>query len=470
MANKESAELLKLAKDIVNQLAAIIRNSQIHDPSNIAVASSIEKFIATVNPIIDSEGGVTLDVVGEFFYLNETRVRYSMEYLLNFDFLLREFKRHSLGNITFTRTVKPSDMQAFLKAFITSSFSPEPFEAISEGILLAGIQSISVGVLKRIKEEEGEVDIRKTVKRTYFNAVSFTKGVMTKMKSGEKVSIKKAKRVVESMVDLILDQEEFLLGMTAIKDYDEYTYHHSVNVSILSVTLGQRLGLPKKALMELGLVALFHDIGKTEIPAEVLNKPGKFTDDEWSIIKKHPAWGVRALLRMKGFDSTSIRAAIVAFEHHIHHDHTGYPKVKKLEDLDLYSRIVSVADQYDGMTSSRVYARVPMQPDKALSLMMERSGSQIDPLLLKFFINMVGIFPVGTLVMLDTKELGIVYGSNTMFPNRPRVMVIMDGGGKHVKGYVVDLTEKTADGIYSRSIQKTLDPNKYKVNLAEYML
>jgi putative nucleotidyltransferase with HDIG domain len=293
---------------------------------------------------------------------------------------------------------------------------------------------------------------------------------MNKLKAGDAINVKRAKRIVGSLVDAIMEDEEFLLGMTAIKDYDEYTYHHSVNVSILAMALGHKLGFQKKALLDLGMVALFHDIGKTEVPPEVLNKPSSFTEDDWNIMRKHPFWGVRAILNMKGFDAVSVRAAIVAFEHHIHHDHTGYPKRSYPTDLDLFSRIVSIADQYDSMTSSRVYSRVPMPPDKALSVMLERSGTQLDPLLLKFFINMVGIFPVGSLVMLDTKELALVYSSNSMLPDRPKVMVIVDGQGRKAEqAYMVDLAEKT-DGQYKRSIIKTIDPNKYRINLAEYML
>ncbi len=111
-----------------------------------------------------------------------------------------------------------------------------------------------------------------------------------------------------------------------------------------------------------------------------------------------------------------------------------------------------------------------MSPDKALSIMMERAGSQLDPLLFKFFINMVGVFPIGTLVMLNTKELGLVYESNQLFAARPRVMIIVDNKGIRVKGSVVDLTEKNNEGSYMRTIVKTMDPNKYKINLAEYLL
>lgn len=463
----ENREVVKYAKDIINQLAVIIRTAQIHNISNVAVLSAIDKFVASINSILREYNILTLEVIGEFFYLNDMRVRYAMEYLLNFDFLSREFKRRDLGSITFRGRIVDKDIKAFLKAFIAAPFEQAPFDAIAEGI--SDIDSISIGPLKKIVEE-GDFDIKKVVKKTYFNAVSFTKGVITKIKSGEKVSIKKAKRVVESMVDMILQEEELLLGMTAIKDYDEYTYHHSVNVSILSVALGQRIGLNRKALTELGLVALFHDIGKIEVPPEILNKPTNFSDDEWRIMQRHPFWGVRAILKLKGLDNISIRTAIVAFEHHLNHDLSGYPKITQPLNLDFYSRIVSLADQYDAMTSSRVYSRIPLSPDKALSVMMERAGTQLDPLLFKFFINMVGVYPIGTLVLLDTRELGLVYGSNPVFQDRPRVLIIIDGKGQRSNGPIVDLTEKGADGRYLRTIVKTMDPNKYRINLAEYLL
>lgn len=456
-------------KHIINTFAIIIRNAQIHDLNNIAVKNAVEKFMAILNPITAKNGILTLDLIGEFFFINQTRIRYSMEYLLNFDFLLREFKKRKLGSITFNNPLTTHDLQTFLSFFISSAFSEEPFEALSEGT--RHIVSIEVGPPKTLRDrEEGEYDIRKDVKKTYFNAVSFTKGVMNRIKSGEKVSIKKAKRVVESIVDIMLEQDEFLIAMTAIKDYDEYTYHHSVNVSILSVTLGHRLGLGKKALTELGLVALFHDIGKLEVPPEILNKPTNFNEDEWAIIKKHPIWSLMAILKLKGIDSLSIRAAIVAFEHHLNYDITGYPKLSRLVKTDLYTRVVSIADQYDGMTSSRVYARIAMAPDKALSVMTERAGTQIDPLLFKFFVNMIGFFPIGSLVLLDTKELGLVYGNNTAFPDRPRVMIVTDSNGNRIEGHAADLSEKDGSGRYLRKIIKTIDPNKYSINLADYLL
>jgi HD-GYP domain-containing protein (c-di-GMP phosphodiesterase class II) len=461
------------AKLFVNQLAILLKTAQIHEPTNIAVEQVLEKFLSSGNPFIESEKGISIEIVGDYIFMNGVRLRYSLDSLINFDYLVREFKRRELGNVLFKEPLDPKEMKKFV--YILMGTDPKlnnPFERLDESIAESDISKVRIEKLRKVKEDlEEALDKRKAVKKTYFKAVSLTKGVMGAIKSGEKVNLKKAKRVVESIVDTILNEELSLIGMTTIKDYDEYTYNHSVNVSILSITLGQRMGLSRKALTELGLVALFHDIGKVYVPTDILNKPTNFTDYEWEIIKKHPLWGAKAILELKGLDEVAIRAIIVAFEHHLNYDFSGYPKLSRRFDLDLFGRIVTIADQYDAMTSSRVYSRIPMSPDRALSLMMERSGSYMDPLLLKIFVNMIGVYPSGTLVMLDTKELSLVFEPNPLYMDRPRVILVTDSHGNRVTGGTVDLAEvDKATGKFKRSIVKTLDPNQYNINLAEYFL
>lgn len=461
------------AKLFVNQLAILLKTAQIHEPTNVAVEQALEKFLSSGNPFIESEKGIVIEIVGDYIFMNGVRLRYSLDSLLNFDYIVREFKRRELGSVFFKEPLEPDEMKRFV--YIVVGIDPKsqnPFERLDDAISDAGISKISIEKLKKVKEDlEESVDKRKAVKKTYFRAVSLTKGVMGAIKSGEKVNLKKAKRVVESIVDSILNEEFSLIGMTTVKDYDEYTYNHCVNVSILSIALGQRMGLSKKELTELGIVALFHDIGKIYVPTEILNKPTNFNDTEWEIMKKHPIWGAKVILNLRGLDEVAIRAIIVSFEHHLNFDFSGYPNLSRRFDLDLFGRIVTIADQYDAMTSSRVYSRVPMSPDRALSLMMERAGTYMDPLLLKIFINMIGVFPSGTLVMLDTKELGLVFEANPLYVDRPRVILVTDSQGNRVTGGTVDLAEiDKSTGRFKRSIVKTLDPNQYNINLAEYFL
>ncbi|RJQ17950.1 MAG: HD-GYP domain-containing protein [Nitrospiraceae bacterium] len=462
MSNRDDLELQRKA---VNQLGIILRTAQIHSINNVAVTSAIEKFVYFVNEILFTENNVALELRGEYFYFNDNRMRYAPEHLLNFDYLVREFRRVELGAIIIRREMTAMDMLTFTRVFISSSFLQAPFDEMKERMATSNIE---IKRLENIIEEYP--DVKKMVKKTYFKAVSYTKGVLKKISKGEKVNLKSAKRVITSLVNQILEQEQLLLGMTAIKDYDEYTYHHSTNVSILSVALGQRLGLSRKMLVELGIVSLFHDIGKTEIPNEVLNKPGALTDDEWKTIKRHPKYGVKVLLSMRNLDDLTIKTAIGAFEHHMNCDLTGYPRPGLETELDFFSRIVSIADQYDAMTAERVYRRAPMSPEKAIAIMTEKAGKELDALLFKFFVNMVGVFPAGTLVMLDSRELGFVYENNHLFLQRPRVMIIADRDGNQVKGDVVDLTEKNDNDEYARTIIKTLDASEYNLKLADYLL
>jgi predicted transcriptional regulator len=164
----------RVSRGLINQLAAIVRTSQIHDPSNIAVLNAVDKFITVINGLLESEDAVTVELVGEYFYVNESRVKFSMEHLINFDFLVKEFKKISLGSVSFTGRINAEDMQAFLKAFLSASFSEDPYMELLDGI--DSLENVTVGVPRRVKDETEEYDVRKAVKHSYFSAVSFTKG------------------------------------------------------------------------------------------------------------------------------------------------------------------------------------------------------------------------------------------------------------------------------------------------------
>jgi HD-GYP domain-containing protein (c-di-GMP phosphodiesterase class II) len=220
-------------------------------------------------------------------------------------------------------------------------------------------------------------------------------------------------------------------------------------------------------LCELGMAALFHDIGKADIPLAILNKTTEFTHEEWTIMQKHPLLGVKKLMKLKGLDTLSARIVTGAFEHHINCDFSGYPRLP-YKEISLFGKIISIADCYDGLTSSRVYSRTPHSPDKALQFMLARTGKVYDPILMKLFINCVGIYPVGTLVMLDSRELCVVVGNNPD-PEKwkqPRVKIVADGNGKEIDGEMMDL----ADQKCGKAIEQTLDPNTYRIDVSSYFL
>jgi len=449
-------------RNLITEFGILLKQAKFHNSNNATVLDSIEDFLNRINSIIETEGILKIDLVGDIFYLNSALVKYSMEASGITDYIIIEFKKRDIGTVAFTDNLYADDMKVFIEAFNNST----DFESISAS--LNTIHSIDVERPKSIKNDE-DTDRSKTAIKTYFNAVSFTKEIMSKMDSLEKTSTKNAKRIVSSLADIVLEEEQLLMGLTAIKDFDEYTFHHCVNVCVLSMTMGQKIGFNRKELLDLGFAALFHDIGKTYIPQEILNKPAAFTKNEWDIMKKHAYLGTIAILKMKEPGKALIRNAIVALEHHMNNDLSGYPKLRGQREIDFYSKIVTIADNYDAMTASRIYSRIPFPPDKALNIMLENSY-HYDPHLLRLFINMIGVFPVGSLVYLDSGEMGLVCKNDPPEHDRPEVLIIANASGEKVDSFMANLNEKNSSGKYVKNIVKTLDPNKYGINLAQHLL
>jgi HD-GYP domain-containing protein (c-di-GMP phosphodiesterase class II) len=265
-----------------------------------------------------------------------------------------------------------------------------------------------------------------------------------------------------------------MITMTTLRDYDEYTFTHSVNVCIFSVLIGDRLGLTKQQLYELGLGALFHDLGKSRIDPDIINKPGGLDEEEWFELQQHPTEGLLSLFHFHGFSDIPYRQMLMAYEHHMRLDLAGYPKNRRPRKPSLFSRIVAVADSFDAGTSIRSYQYQPNPPDLVLAEMRDNPKRGQDPILVKALINATGVYPIGTLVILDSMEMGVVSGVNKD-PNKlhqPVVKVISDALGVPLpEPKTLDLSVSDPEtGAPPRSIIKTTDPEKYGVKVSDYLL
>jgi HD-GYP domain-containing protein (c-di-GMP phosphodiesterase class II) len=261
--------------------------------------------------------------------------------------------------------------------------------------------------------------------------------------------------------------------MSTIRDYDDYTFTHSVNVGILSLLLGKRIGLSRMSLEELGICGLLHDLGKVEISLEILNKPGKLTDQEFEEMQKHPLWSVRQIVRLQTPRDLKVKIFLPAFEHHLKYDLSGYPRTHREKNVSLFGRILAIVDVFDAITSPRIYRPTALSPDRALGVMWDGSGKDFDPILLKVFINMLGAYPVGTLLQLDTEEMGLVLDSpEDSDRTRPRVrLLVADGQGGFKKGKVVNLAERDPHtGSFQRTIIRTLNASVYRIQPMEFIL
>ncbi len=227
-------------------------------------------------------GELELRMSGEFIFVNETRLRLDLDNFASFSHLLALFRGAGIGSITLGSTVEAKDWLIFL-SLLQSPSTDDPaarFDQLVEKLSGAGVSAFSLTAAMDQHDDDLEKN-KERAKRTYAQSVAATRDLMTSVRMGAGANIKKIKRVVQGIVDQILNEETSLIGLTTLRDYDEYTFTHSVNVCIFAVALGKRLGLTKLQLYDLGMAALFHDIGKSRVPQALLNKADGLSEDEW---------------------------------------------------------------------------------------------------------------------------------------------------------------------------------------------
>jgi HD-GYP domain-containing protein (c-di-GMP phosphodiesterase class II) len=466
--------LLEQGKNLVYQLYVSIRTAQIYDRANLTYVKQSESLFDLVKNLLEKEEKIILNSKEGYLFLNDTRLKFSFEGYVSSKFILEIFRKFQFESLTIQPQLSKDELDDFVFLLVHSDpDSEDAFGSLERKMVEAGILHLKIEKFAwewNIEDESSPENRKKAAKKRFFKTVSVSQEMVESAKTGRSINTVKTKRAIQFLIDQVIHDETNLMSLTAIKNFDEYTFAHSVNVCILSVALGARLGFSKKRLSELGYAALFHDIGKVKLPIEILNKPEELTEEEWEKIQKHPVLGVKLLLSKRALDRFSLGAMVVSFEHHLRMDLSGYPSLTFKKDLNPYSRIVTIADVYDSMTSGRVYAKTPMTPDVALKRMMEQAGKTFDPVLLKVFINMLGIYPVGSVVLINTGEVGVVIKSNPDQLSRPEVVIIADKNGKKDKVDTVDLAgldERT--GEYKRTILKTIDPRPYKLDIARYI-
>jgi len=460
-------------RHLINLLHATLKIAGMYEPNNNRYIEQASKLRAILKQIFEDEPDFNLTIKGGYLYLNGVRLKSERDGETAMAYFLEIWPRMGMSGLTFMAKLDPHELDKFI--FFMNGFScgenpEENFETIKQKLNELKVENITpTRILQEIEEEEEEDKykaIRLKAQKTFFSAISVVHNTMNQVKSHNNVNIARTKRVVQNLIDVIIEDESALMEMTALRNFDDYTYVHSVNVCVLSLILGHNLGLDRRRLSNLGVAALIHDIGKTKLPVELVNKPDSYDEYDWELMRKHPLHGVKFILKTRNVEETTARAASAIYEHHITYEGSGYPDLLKKRLPTLFARIVAVTDTYNAMTSGRVYHRKKNLPDEVITNMVNRAGSAFDPMLLKVFINALGIYPVGTVVALSSNQVGIVTKSNPRDPEKPKVKIVADEGGllelNQVK--VIDLSKET--GI---SVTKMIDGDKYNINNANYL-
>jgi len=302
-------------------------------------------------------------------------------------------------------------------------------------------------------------------RKVHAEASRVVRSLLSDVRLGKQVSVEQAEPVVEKIADSILRNPGPILALCRIKTKDEYTFMHSVSVGALMMAFCRAAGMDEQTVREAGLGGLLHDIGKMTTPNEVLNKPGKLTNEEFDVMRNHVVASREILEQTPGITPTALN---VAAQHHERYDGSGYPLKLKGEQISRIGQMAAIVDVYDAITSDRVYHK-GMQAPVALKKIVEWARAHFNPDLVRVFISAIGIYPTGTLVMLESGRLAVVMDHDPATPHQPRIRVVYDTiRNAHLTPTDVDLARTTGHGGADRILRHE-PPGKWSIDPMSYL-
>jgi len=466
-------ERVHAAQQMLTAFFILTKTARLYETNNDSFRGQLTRFCELMKQYMGDRLSCTVKIINNRLFVDDSFVNIDSDDRIGVRTMLERWKELGVGGMVIGDSFSAEDIVVLVQ--ILWSFSipgGDPFEQLRRRMAQEGIDSISFIDRTRLHEDpqidiEERQRIRRQARDTFFRAITTVRNIILTAERDEPVSVSQTKRVVHSIIDQISEDESALMELASIRDFDEYTYAHSVNVAIYSLTLGHRIGLGRGDLSQLGFAALFHDIGKIKLPHDLITKANRFDEFDWEQMRRHPILGAMTIAGRLKLDSYSARAMTAAFEHHINPDGSGYPTLPERRPTNLYSRIVAIADAFDALTSGRVYIKNPIPPVKVLRKMMYKMSAKFDTLLLKLFVNIIGIYPIGCLVLLSDKRLGIVTKTNKHEMNRPELRLIADQSGVLASPEWYDLADAANRSV---DIVRCLDPEQFGVDVTSYIL
>lgn len=429
-------------------LAVAIRTGAYFDPDNAVMQQVCALLESLLAEHAESEGSVTVGVHSHCVFVDKARVRTTVSTYGRFAYLIQLFEFWNISTLTFFDDLTKEELMQVLLLLARERRTGS--EDLSDLLRSRGLDRVRADMVVGGGQPQAIAQVE-----AYAAAMQVSDEMQEASATGEPANVRRLRHVTQAVVDQILRDPRSLVALTTIKDFDRYLISHSTNVAVLAVVLGQRLGLSKSRLGELCLAAFLHDTGKLEVTPDVLNKPGALDPEEWEEMRRHPTLAARILLGGRRLTPSSMRAVVVAFEHHLNYDMSGYPHTEIKNKVTLFGNIVAIADRYDALTTARVYRKRNFTPYEALVYLIDNMDTLFDPILVKLFVEIMGLYPPGTLVELTSGELGVVCASPAVGRplDRPKVRVV--AGGE--LGSILDLDEPVG-GEFVRSVKSVLNP------------
>jgi HD-GYP domain-containing protein (c-di-GMP phosphodiesterase class II) len=477
MQGPHKPENLSRAEAFLFCFNRLLQTARIHEGENRLCQEAARAFAEAGGRLLRDQSEITMEARHERLFVQSERLLLKQHTAPVVFSILSLLEGLSLPGLRFhsrLADIQPWQAYEMARLLIEAQAAEDPPATLRESFAEERFQWLEILSEPQARSELTSTQKSELAHKAYSHAYNSIKEVVCEIQANRPAGIRKSLRVVQDITDLVFVDKHILLGISTIRDYDDYTFTHSVNVAIQSICLGHEIGLSRNGLVRLGICGLFHDLGKVAVPIDILNKPGYLNHEEYQTVKQHPINSVRQILKLHAYRDLIAQIILPPFEHHLNYDLSGYPEVEWRRSMSLFGRIIEICDVYDALTAPRIYREAALSQDRALGLMLAKTGQEFDPLLLKWFINMMGIYPVGTLVRLNTGEAGLVCESpeKNGESRQPRVLLIRKAGKKHLKaGPVVDLKEADpASGKPRRRIRSTHNPYQYGIQPAVFLM
>ena len=457
---------IRASEEFLKRLAAALRGAQLYTPAHPLVRKAFDALHESLSALLADQPSIAVGIIGNEIIVGDMPMK-GAEAMAE---MIRRLKSLGIERIGFERGVTPDELQTLAMTIAHPERKPgESAPGVEPADPMAAFNSLTHIRVGRIqteeKKEEKAADIA-TVRKMYSEATNLASSVWEMAKTEGVPDPKAARALVDSLAQAVSANRTALIALTALKNYDNYTFTHMVNVSILTMSQARALGMEGQPLRELGLAALMHDIGKVRTPTEVLNKPEKLTDAEFEIMRMHVVDGAEILRRTPEMPTV---APVIAFEHHLRIDGTGYPFGVKRTTLNIGTQLCGIADVYDAMRSQRAYQQA-FPSDRILEVLKRNDGHQFDQNLVRRFTQLLGIYPPGNLVRLDDGSIGVVLAVHAPDPYKPRVKLVLTSTGEMFEFPIeVNLWEVPPDTPGPKTVTASLDPAQYAIDPLTYL-
>jgi putative nucleotidyltransferase with HDIG domain len=455
--SNEPASRTAIYDELLRRFASAVRAAQLYAPDHPLLARNVEGLIAALKSLHQQAPSVAVGIVGQDLVVADTPMAKTSAGMTE---LIKRLRDHKIERIAFERGITIDEANSFIHAVAAlGGRGDTPVRALHA-------QHIRVGRITAEEQRSGGVagDMA-AIRRLYSSAVQAAQTAWESAEAEGKPDLPAALQTVDGLAEAVTQNRTALMALTAMHTYDNYTFTHMVNVSILTMGQARALGIDGRLLREFGLSALMHDIGKVRTPKEILNKPDKLTDEEFTVMRKHTVDGAEILRRTP---EMPILAPVVAFEHHLRIDSSGYPFGVKRPNLNVATMLCSISDVYDAMRSQRAYQQA-FPTDRILAVLKRNDGTQFDQHLVRRFVQLLGIYPPGNLVKLTSNEIAVVLKVHAPDPYRPKVRVLFDESGARLDlPFERNLFDSDAHTV-SPTIVAPLNPAEYGIDPLNFM-